>query len=127
MTKFDQGEQLNVISRGTSIKGDVVSDGNMRVDGTINGNLTVKGTLFMGESGYINGTIACQNAELAGKVDGNIRVDEVLSLLKNACIKGDLVIGQISIEPGAVFSGYCSMGEEQNQFYIQNNQENNEQ
>ena len=48
MTKFDQGEQLNVISRGTSIKGDVVSDGNMRVDGTINGNLTVKGTLFMG-------------------------------------------------------------------------------
>ena len=35
MTKFDQGEQLNVISRGTSIKGDVVSDGNMRVDGTI--------------------------------------------------------------------------------------------
>ena len=42
-------EQINVISKGTSIKGDVVSDGDMRVDGTINGNLIVKGKLFMGE------------------------------------------------------------------------------
>ena len=112
-TKYDKMEQINVISKGTSIKGDVVSDGDMRVDGTINGNLVVKGKLFMGENGYINGTVASQNAELAGRIDGNIRVSGLLSLLKTSIIKGDLIISQISIEPGARFSGHCSMGEEE--------------
>lgn len=112
-TKYDNMEQINVISKGTSIKGDVVSDGDMRVDGTINGNLVVKGKLFMGENGYINGTVASQNAELAGRIDGNIRVSGLLSLLKTSIIKGDLIISQISIEPGARFSGHCSMGEEE--------------
>lgn len=72
-TNYDNMEQINVISKGTSIKGDVVSDGDMRVDGTINGNLVVKGKLFMGENGYINGTVASQNAELAGRIDGYTR------------------------------------------------------
>ncbi len=113
MANYEQNEQFNVISKGTSIKGDVVSDGDMRVDGTIEGNLVVKGKLFMGETGFINGTVASQNAELAGKVEGNIRVTGLLSLLRNSDIRGDLVIEQLSIEPGAKFSGHCIMGEQQ--------------
>ena len=119
ITNYDNMEQINVISKGTSIKGDVVSDGDMRVDGTINGNLIVKGKLFMGENGYINGTVA-------RRIDGNIRVSGLLSLLKTSIIKGDLVISQISIEPGARFSGHCSMGEEErteNNTYIEQSEE----
>lgn len=113
MAKFEQDEQmLNVISKGTSIKGDVISDGDMRVDGMIEGNLIVKGKLFMGQTGMINGTIASQDADLAGSVIGNINVKGLLTLLSESKIKGDLKIGQLSIEPGAQFSGHCSMGEE---------------
>jgi cytoskeletal protein CcmA (bactofilin family) len=113
MANYEHNEQINIISKGTSIKGDVVSDGDMQVDGTIDGNLVVRGKLFMGENGYINGTVASQNAELAGRIDGNIKVTGLLSLLKTSIINGDLVINQLSIEPGAQFSGHCSMGNEQ--------------
>lgn len=101
---------INQISNGTSIKGDVVSDGDMVVDGTIVGNLMVKGKLSVGESGYINGTISAQNAEIAGKVEGNVRVNNLLAMLRSCDVKGDIIISQLSIEPGAKFSGNCSMG-----------------
>lgn len=101
---------INQISIGTSIKGDVVSDGDMVVDGTIVGNLMVKGKLSVGESGYINGTVSAQDAEIAGKLEGNVRVNDLLALLRTCDLRGDIVISRLSIEPGANFSGNCSMG-----------------
>lgn len=123
MVNHEQNEQFNIISKGTSIKGDVVSDGDMRVDGTINGNLIVKGKLFMGQTGYIKGTIESRDAELAGNIEGNIKVAGLLALLKTSDIKGDLLIGQLSIEPGAQFSGHCSMGDEARTQYSSDSEE----
>ncbi len=112
MTDNEHNEQFNFISKGTSIKGDVVSDGDMKVDGSIEGNLIVKGKLYMGHTGKIKGTLESRNAELAGRVEGNINVAGLLALLKTSDIQGDLLIGQLSIEPGAKFSGHCTMKDE---------------
>ncbi len=120
MVNHEQNEQFNIISKGTSIKGDVVSDGDMKVDGTIEGNLIVKGKLFMGQTGYIKGTVESRDAELAGSIEGNIKVAGLLALLKTSDIKGDLLIGQLSIEPGAQFSGHCTMGDETRTMYSPN-------
>ncbi|MCK9163876.1 MAG: polymer-forming cytoskeletal protein [Bacteroidales bacterium] len=100
---------INIISNRTTIKGDVISDGDLRIDGIVDGSLNIKGKLVIGSSGKIVGSINCQNADISGKVEGNIIVKELLSLQNNSSINGDITIGKLSIEPGATFTGKCSM------------------
>ncbi|MFA6200663.1 MAG: polymer-forming cytoskeletal protein [Bacteroidales bacterium] len=104
---------INIISNRTTIKGDVISDGDLRIDGIVEGSLNIKGKLVIGNSGKIKGNINCQNSDISGKVEGNIIVKELLSLQNNSCINGDISIGKLSIEPGATFTGKCSMVSDQ--------------
>ncbi|HHT04477.1 MAG TPA: polymer-forming cytoskeletal protein [Bacteroidales bacterium] len=110
-TNYDQDSTnaINIISNRTTIKGDVISDGDLRIDGIVDGSLNIKGKLVIGVSGKIIGSINCQNADISGKVEGNLVVKELLSLQNNSSINGDITIGKLSIEPGASFTGKCSM------------------
>ena len=110
-TNYDQDSTnaINIISNRTTIKGDVISDGDLRIDGIVEGSLSIKGKLVIGISGKIVGSINCQNADISGKVEGNIIVKELLLLQNNSAINGDITIGKLSIEPGASFTGKCSM------------------
>lgn len=103
---------LNNISNGTTIKGDVVANGDFRLDGQLEGDVTINGRLVIGESGSITGNVVCQNAIIMGLMNGNISVKELLSLNATARVKGDILINQLSIEPGATFSGSCRMIDE---------------
>jgi cytoskeletal protein CcmA (bactofilin family) len=102
--------KLNQIVEGTEIKGTFISDSNMRVDGKIDGSIDIKGKLVLGVNGYIEGDIVCENAEVEGTFKGNIKVNSFLSLKGTAKIYGDIHTKQISVEPGAVFTGNCVMG-----------------
>jgi len=110
-TNYDQDSTnaINIISNRTTIKGDVISDGDLRIDGIVEGSLNIKGKLVIGSSGKIVGSINCQNADISGKVEGYIVVKKLLSLQNNSSINGDITIGKLSIEPGANFTGKCSM------------------
>lgn len=103
----------NVISSLTTIKGDVISDGDLKIDGVVEGSLNIKGKLVIGQTGVIIGNINCQNADISGKVEGNINVKELLCLQNNSKINGDISIEKLSIEPGAGFTGKCSMASSQ--------------
>lgn len=103
---------INTIAKGTTIKGNVIAIGDFRLDGTLEGDITLNGKLVVGESGYIKGNIVCQNANIIGHVEGNTSVKELLSLNSTAVVKGDILINRLSIEPGAAFSGTCRMLDE---------------
>lgn len=118
--------QINTITHGSTIKGNVVANGDFRLDGTLNGNIQLNGKLVVGESGVINGNAVCQNANIIGTIIGNISVKELLSLHSTANVKGDILINKLSIEPGAVFSGTCKMLDEvrrENEAMAQSQQE----
>ncbi|KWW31334.1 MAG: Integral membrane protein CcmA involved in cell shape determination [bacterium P3] len=118
--------QINTITHGSTIKGNVVANGDFRLDGTLNGNIQLNGKLVVGESGVINGNAVCQNANIIGTILGNISVKELLSLHSTANVKGDILINKLSIEPGAVFSGTCKMLDEvrrENEAMAQSQQE----
>lgn len=100
----------NLFKSDTSIEGDIVSTGDIRIDGTLKGSIQVKGKLVVGASGVIEGEIHCQNADISGTIKGKIFVSELLALKATAKLTGDIVTGRLSIEPGASFSGSCSMG-----------------
>jgi len=103
---------INLIAKGTQITGDLTSDGDLRVDGEITGNLDTKGRLVIGASGKIEGEIRCKSSEIAGTHKGKLFVAELLSLKASSFVTGDIVTGKLSIEPGAYFSGTCTMNDE---------------
>jgi cytoskeletal protein CcmA (bactofilin family) len=101
---------VNIIGAGTFIEGDITTNGDMRIDGSLTGTINVKGKLVVGPSGMVEGEIICQNADISGTIKGKIGVAELLSLKSSSKLNGDIITNKIAIEPGAAFSGSCSMG-----------------
>ena len=101
---------VNIVGAGTVIDGDIKTNGDMRIDGILTGSINVKGKLVVGTSGNVEGEIICQNADVSGTIKGKIGVAELLSLKASAKLTGDIITNKIAVEPGATFSGSCSMG-----------------
>lgn len=107
----DQPNKINRFVEGTNIKGDIVSDSNIRLDGELIGDLTTTGKLVVGPTGKITGNIVCSNADIEGTINGTIKVDEFLYLKATAIFKGDITTGKISIDKGAEFTGTHKMND----------------
>jgi cytoskeletal protein CcmA (bactofilin family) len=101
---------INLIGAGTVIEGDVRSNGDIRVDGTVYGSVTSKAKVVIGTTGLIEGDVNSQNADVSGTVKGKSTVTELLFLKSTARIIGDLVTGKLVVEVGATFTGSCNMG-----------------
>lgn len=116
MAKYNETENntINLISNGTDIIGDVKSTGDIRIDGSLTGNLNTKGKVVVGQTGKVNGEIICKNSEISGVVEGRVIVSQLLNLKESSKILGDIVTSKLSIEPGAIFSGTCKMSENNN-------------
>ncbi|MBN3035294.1 MAG: polymer-forming cytoskeletal protein [Bacteroidales bacterium] len=100
---------VNKLVQGTIVKGEVMANGDFRIDGTLIGSITSKGRLVVGSTGEIEGEIHCQNADISGKVKARIAVSELLTLKASANLNGDVSTGKLAIEPGAKFTGTCNM------------------
>jgi cytoskeletal protein CcmA (bactofilin family) len=101
---------VNILGAGTTIEGDIVSTSDIRIDGALKGALKTKGKLVIGPTGSIEGEVSCTNADISGSIRGKLTVNELLALKSTAKINGEISVGKLSIEPGADFSGSCSMG-----------------
>ena len=113
MAKFNEPENpaINLISLGTDITGDIKSSGDIRIDGSLTGNLNTKGKVVIGTTGKVKGEVNCKNSEVAGLIEGKITVCQLLNLKASSKIHGDIVTLKLSIEPGAIFSGNCKMSD----------------
>ena len=100
---------INIIGAGTEISGDISSNGDVRIDGKLKGNVTLNGKLVIGPTGHIIGEIKCKNSDVSGKIEGKIIVSELLSLKSTSKINGEIITNKLSIEPGSIFSGSCNM------------------
>lgn len=116
MAKINESEttanNINLVGTGTEITGNIVSNGDLRIDGILNGNMNISGKVVVGESGRIKGEITCKNADVSGTVDGKLVVSELLSLKSTSKITGDIIIGKLAIEPGTQFTGHCEMSQQ---------------
>ena len=101
--------KTNRIVEGTTIKGDIVSPADFRLDGHLIGNFESKGKLVIGPAGSVKGDIICKNCDIEGRFDGKIQVTEILNLKAKASVHGEVVCGKLSVEPGAEFSASCVM------------------
>ena len=104
------GNGTTLISSGTTIKGDISSNSDLRIDGTIIGNITSSAKIVIGSSGVVEGDINGNNADIVGKTSGTIKVKELLQLRGECVVNGNIYAGKLQVEPSATFNGQCHMG-----------------
>lgn len=106
----DLAQASNRILKGTEISGDIISNGDFRIDGKVNGSIKIEGKLVIGENGLVEGDVYCKNISVSGTIRGKAQIEELTSLSATARLEGDLFTGKLAVEPGAEFTGTCSMG-----------------
>lgn len=99
----------NVISRETHITGDITAQGNIRIEGTVDGMVKSTSKVVIGDSSTIKGNIVSAEAEISGKVEGEVVCSDLLFLKKTAFINGNITTQKLVVENGAVFNGKCQM------------------
>ncbi|MBL7789135.1 MAG: polymer-forming cytoskeletal protein [Chitinophagales bacterium] len=105
---------INNIGSGTTIEGDIKTEGDLRIDGKIIGNILAKGRLVTGPSSSITGDIVCTNGNIDGMVKGNIQVNETLKVTKTANIDGNITSKKLIVDEGAVIQAKITMSGSQN-------------
>jgi cytoskeletal protein CcmA (bactofilin family) len=108
-TILPETPSINLLGSGTEVTGDIRSNGDIRIDGTITGSINSSGKVVVGSTGRVEGEIFCMNADISGEVSARIKVSELLSLKSSARVVGDIITNKLAIEPGAVFTGACKM------------------
>jgi cytoskeletal protein CcmA (bactofilin family) len=99
----------SLIGNGTTLKGDITSSSDIRIDGTLVGNIICSSKIIIGANGVVEGDISGQQADIMGKVTGTIKVKELLMLKSNCLVNGNLYSAKLQIEPAASFNGQCHM------------------
>ena len=108
--KTNGANGTTLIGAGTTVKGDINSNSDLRIDGTIIGNVNSTAKIVIGASGNVEGDISGNQADIVGKVSGNIKTKDLLQLRGDCVVNGNVHAGKLQIEPTAVFNGQCHMG-----------------
>lgn len=101
-----------IIGRGSECYGDFTSTGSIRMDGIVNGNLSVGGTVIIGATGVVNGNISAKAAIIGGQVLGNVVAPEKVEMIATAQVFGDVTTAVLVIDEKAIFQGRCNMNKE---------------
>ncbi len=107
----NMGMAHNVLAFGSKVKGNITADSDFRIDGEVEGDLNCTGKVVIGPQGALKGNLTCQNAEIMGRVEGKMVVSELLSLKESARVYGEMKTKTLLIEPKAIFTGTCDMGQ----------------
>ncbi|GCD77693.1 hypothetical protein JCM31826_11750 [Thermaurantimonas aggregans] len=102
----------NRILQGTVVRGNIESEGDLRIDGEILGDITIKGKMVIGADGKIVGNIKCASAKIEGKLIGDIEADDAVHLLSQCFVEGNIHTRRLIVEEGGVFNGSCFMTNE---------------
>ncbi|MBR1509497.1 MAG: polymer-forming cytoskeletal protein [Bacteroidales bacterium] len=114
-TKMENSVNVNDVSRisaGTSVKGEITTPGDLRIDGSFEGTVRSEGRVVVGEKATVKGNIFCQNMDFCGTMTGNFYVKDTLSLKSGCKVDGDLHIKRLQVELDAQFNGNCRMIDE---------------
>lgn len=103
----------NALAAGTTIKGNIITETDFRLDGRVEGDINCNGKIVIGPKASVTGNITSENAEILGEVDGIVTITGKLVLKSTAIVKGDIISQTLEIEPNARFNGACKMHFEQ--------------
>ena len=100
----------NILGRSSVIQGDLSADGAFRIDGTIEGSVSSRAAVVIGESGVVRGGLRGTDVVIAGTVQGDVFCEGHLEILAKGTVEGDIEAKSMRIETGGVFRGTSRMG-----------------
>jgi len=98
-----------IIGAGTLFVGEIHVKGTLRIDGRVEGKMICSGDIVVGESGVIEAELRARSIKLAGILKGNTYASGILEIVSTGKLYGDLEVGKLVINDGAVFQGQCKM------------------
>ena len=98
-----------IVGLNSSVDGDIVSDGSVRIDGKVSGSIKSKGDVIIGVNAVVNSDIEAVFCEISGQVTGSVHSDTQLKIYKSGSLKGDITVTSFTIEEGGVFKGNCDI------------------
>lgn len=101
--------EVSRIAAGVSVKGDLISKSDLRIDGTINGKVVSDTRIVVGEGASLKGSLYCNSLDFWGTMDGDVYVRDTLSLKAGSKIKGSIHVRRFEVEMGAEIDGICQM------------------
>jgi cytoskeletal protein CcmA (bactofilin family) len=106
--KTPSGE-LSLLGAGTVFEGKIHTEGSIRIDGKLVGDVIAKANAAVGPGGSVDGNLTARNISLAGSVTGTITATEKLVLESKSAMKGDIRASRLVVDEGAQFDGHCTM------------------
>ena len=107
--KKQGNDDLSLVGAGTLIEGKIKTDGSIRVDGTLIGEIVAKASAAIGLTGTVEGGVMAKNVTIAGKVKGTVTATEKLTLEGKSITRGDIRASKLIVDEGATFDGQCAM------------------
>lgn len=102
-------EAETIIGPQIKVKGNFHGNGNIVIEGEVEGDIKTTNFLLIGNKAIIKANIEAKDAKICGEVTGNLKIQGYLELTSSAKIIGDVETGLISVEKGGVINGYCHM------------------
>ena len=101
--------KINFIEPNTKVIGEIHSESDFRIDGTLEGTVQTTGRVVVGQEGKVKGKIICTNADIMGLFEGTIEASNLLSIKDEGTIEGKVVVGKLAVEAGAILNAQCLM------------------
>ena len=101
---------ISIIGQGMTVVGDCDTDGAVRVEGTVQGNIRAGKAVVVGKEGVVNGDIFTQDAVIGGTVSGTLRAASRLEVQATSRIDGEVLAERMQLEEGAILNGSVQMG-----------------
>ncbi len=102
-------EAETIIGPSIKVKGNFHGQGNIIIEGVVEGSIKTSNFLLIGNKAKVTATIEAKEAKIGGEIHGNIKVDGYLEISSTAKIFGDIEANKISIEKNAILNGTCRM------------------
>ena len=109
---------ISIIGAGMSLEGDTETDGSLRIEGTVRGNVRAGKSVVIGKDGLVDGSIFTQDAVVAGRVSGGIHAGSRLELHSTSVVDGEIVAHRMQVEEGAKVQGQVAVGESAGAFKV---------
>jgi cytoskeletal protein CcmA (bactofilin family) len=95
----------SVIGADVEIIGTVKSNGTVRLDGKLEGELLCVGNAILGKSAQVKGNVTATSVTIEGKINGNILAKDKIEMKATATVNGDIKARRLSVEDGVTFVG----------------------
>ncbi len=102
---------ISIIGPGMRVLGDCDTDGTVRIEGSVQGNIRAGKAVVVGKDGKVEGDIFTQDAVISGNVKGTLRAESRLEVQSTSRIDGEVAAGRMQLEEGALLNGTVQMGE----------------